>query len=434
MKQAALADQDAPAILEDVLLRNFPGWRVAHWCVVVFAVSFLVMALLPEARLTDFEVPNAAEPVRVARSLAADGTFANPFASLPTGSTAHVAPVYPFLYSLVLRGLGTGHAALQVMWALNLGLLALQMALLPLLSHRLKFGVLPGIIAAGSGTFSLHAPVDTRWECFLAGALLLLAFLGSERSLAHGKVYWSCAIGVLWGILILTQPVMVPLLAAWLLCSFAFAASGGRPKIASRSALIVAVALVTVSPWIVRNYVRFGTFIFVRDCLGLDLYTSNYPCVAPTLQETMRSGCHARTNPNTSRDVSAQLLAAGEPQYNSTRLHAALAWIDHNRGRFLALTFRRFRLFWFPDLERQWEAVLVWGVTVLSFVGIRLMGKKSRVASALIITAWLVFPLIYYVSTYDPRYRYPIYWTSLLPAGYAAGEVGRRFAFRRVRR
>jgi 4-amino-4-deoxy-L-arabinose transferase-like glycosyltransferase len=422
-----LAEEDAASsVAQDLFLRKFPQWTVAHWCICVFAASFLILALLPEARLPDYDVPNGAETVRVARSLAAHGAFADPFASLPTGPTAHVAPVYPFLYSLVLRVLGTGHAALQVMWAFNVAFLAVQMAFLPLLSHRLQFGVLPGIIAAGLGTFSLHAPVDTRWECFLAGALLLFVCLASKHAFTQEDSYWSFALGALWGVLILTQPVMLLLLAAWMLCFVLFADERRKALVLRRSGIVVAVALLAVAPWIARNYMRFGSFIFVRDCLGMELYTSNYSCVSPTLRETMLSGCHARTNPNTTARISAELIAAGEVRYNHAKLEQALTWMIQNPRRFLELTLQRFRLFWFPSLERTWEAALVWGVTLLSFPGVWFMAKKSRFASALIVTAWLVFPLIYYVGLYEPRYRYAIYWTSLLPAGFAVTEMVRR--------
>src|SRR2546430_1525084 len=127
----------AEAPPRDFLLERFPKWTLAHWCTVVAAVSFLVLATLPEARLNDFDVPTGGESVRIARSLAFHGTFADPFATIKTGVTAHIAPAYPFLYSLVLRLFGTHYTALLILWAASLACLALQLGLLPLLSHRL---------------------------------------------------------------------------------------------------------------------------------------------------------------------------------------------------------------------------------------------------------------------------------------------------------
>lgn len=408
---------------QDALLAKYPHWTLAHWCVSVAAVSFLILALLPEARLVDFDISNGAENVRVARSLATQGAFADPFASRPTGSTAHVAPLYPIFYAAFLSVLGTGPAALLVLWGCNVSFLAAQMGLLPLLSHRLHLGILPGILAAALGTFSLYAPIDTRWECFLAGLLLLLAFLNTASSLNRESRRATLAAGILWGLAILANPVTVLLMAAWPLCWLLAQSGQRRFASARRLAVIAAVALLVLTPWIGRNYFRFGSLFFVRDNLGLELYTANNPCAASSLRENLQSGCHFRTHPNANASVAARLAAAGEIAFNRAKLQEAWTWIDTHRSDFLALTLRRSRLFWLPDLERPAEAALVWMVTLLSLASLWAMARKNPLAAALMVMAWLVFPLIYYVTQFDPRYRYPIYWTSLLPAGYGLARV-----------
>jgi hypothetical protein len=406
----------------DLLVETFPKWTLAHWCIIVTAASFLLLTLLPEGRLNEFEVSSGSEAVLVARSLAAHGTFANPFATMKTGATAHVAPVYPFLYSLILRIFGTGRTALQVAWACNVFCFALQMGLLPLLSSRLQLGILPGIVAAFLGTFSLHSPIDTRWEPFLAGLLLLLAFLATERSLLRRSPSGTLIAGVLWGISILTNPVLILLLVVWPVCWICVQPSQDRAKCVRRSVIISGLALLIVSPWIARNYTRFGTFIFVRDCLGLQLQNANTSCAAPALREHIQSGCHARSGPNANAAVAAELAAAGEVQFNRTKLHEALNWMSANRKAFLILTLKRLRLFWFPNLDGLWQTALVWTITLLSFAGVWLIIRMNPVGYVIGIT-WLVFPLIYYLSPFEARYRYPIFWTSLLPAAYALVRI-----------
>ena len=410
-------------------LRRFPTWALAHWCVTLFGVSFLILVLLPEGRLNDFEVPLGAETVRVARSLAARGAFADPFAVMPTGPTAHLAPVYPFLYSLVLRLFGTGYAALRIAWTLNVACFALQMSLLPVLSCRLRLGVFPGVLAAALGTCSLYAPIDSRWESFFAGTLLLLVYLTTEGALRDKRILTSVGAGASWGLVILTNPVTVLLLIAWPLF-FLFSSDGSeRRKSLQRVAVMISAALVIVSPWIVRNYARFGTFIFVRDNLGLELYTGNNDCAAPDLETNIRSGCHARTHPNPSVTVSAQLVAVGEVSFYRAKGREAIDWIATHRTAFLRLTLQRFRLFWFPGAERVWESVLVWAITLLSVPGLFLIAGKNRYVACVLATAWILFPVIYYVVPFEPRYRYPIYWTSLLPAGYALAAVSQRLPY-----
>jgi hypothetical protein len=413
---------------QDFLLQRFPKWTVAHWCVTVFAASFLTLALLPEGRLNDFELPLGSESVRLARSLAQRGAFADPFAVMPTGPTAHLAPVYPFLYSVILRLFGVGSAAVHVAWVFNVACVALQLGLLPLVASRIGIGVSPGIVGGVLGTISLYAPIDTRWESFFAGTLLLLAYLLTERSFSGQKLGLSAATGGLWGVVILTNPVAALLLIAWPLSSVCCRARSEWCKNALRLGLLVAAALLVVTPWIARNYARFGTLIFVRDNLGLELYTGNNDCAAPDLETNIRSGCHAWTHPNPSLAVAAQLAAVGEVPFYRAKLREAVDWISTHRRAFLGLTLRRIRLFWFPRAERRWESALVWVITALSLPGLILLAKKNQFAAWVIATAWILFPLIYYFVPFEPRYRYPIYWTSLLPAGYALVAVSRKLA------
>lgn len=406
------------ALSRDILLAKYPKWTLAHWCILITAASFLLLTLLPEGRLNDLGDVPSSEAVLVARSLAANGTFANPFVSMKTGVTAHVAPAYPFLYSLVLRALGPGHAALQVAWACNVAFFALQMGLLPLLSARLQFGILPGIVAAFLGTVSLYSPIDTRWESFLAGLLLMLAFLGTQRALHSRGWTIIVATGALWGVLILTNPVAILLLAAWPICWIWSQPRPQRGTSLARAAIMVVLALSVVTPWIARNYARFGSFIFVRSCFGTQLQNANNTCASPTLQETIQSGCHATVGPNVSIAVASQFAALGEVQFNRMKVHEALRWINTNRAAFFVLTLKRFRLFWFPATDSVWETVAVWTITLFSLAGWWLMRRKTSQAAVFAAT-WLLFPLIYYLSPFEARYRYPIFWTSLLPASYA---------------
>lgn len=410
----------------DFLLQKFPKWTIPHWCVLVFAVSFVLLTLFPEGRLNEFEVPNAAETARVARSLAAHGTFANPFVTLQTGPTAHVAPVYPFLYSLIIRLFGTGRAAVLVAWAFNVACLALQMALLPLVSYRLNRGILPGIIAAALGTFSLYAPIDTRWECFLAGTLLLLAYRLTDRALQNHTLTATLTVGVVWGVAFLTNPVAVLLLVAWLFCFLWSPYSQTRPERLRRSLSIIGVALLVMSLWVVRNYLRFDAFIFVRDNIGLELYTGNNDCASPDLRANIESGCHARTHPNPNAAIAAQLAAAGEVPFYRAKLHEALSWVRAHPIAFARLTAQRFALFWLPRADHAWESILVAIITLLSIPGLWLIARSNRCGACAIAATWLLFPLVYYLVPFEPRYRYPIYWTTLLPAACLLTELFRR--------
>src|ERR1700736_4760169 len=116
---------------------------MTHLAIVIFGLSFLIYAFSPQGSPTTYDLVQAGEVARVSISVAQRGAFGDPYSSLPTGFTAHVAPAYVFLYATVAKLFGMGGAGEITLWSLNVVFIALQFALLPVLSHRLGLGVLP---------------------------------------------------------------------------------------------------------------------------------------------------------------------------------------------------------------------------------------------------------------------------------------------------
>ena len=394
-----------------------PDWRLRHVCVIVFALSFFALALHPEARLVDTNIPGGAETVRVARSLAEYGTFANPFAAGNTGPTAHVAPIYPFLYALFLKVFGDGYPCLLILWGLTLAVLASQMALLPWLSSQVGLGVAPGLAAAVLGVISIHAAIDTRWEGFFAGLLLMAVGILTVHSSTWATVRGAAFLGIIWGIAVLTNPVAVLLLVAWPLVIIA--RSSDRRGSLRSLAILFGVAMLVVAPWIARNYARFGAFIFVRDNFGLEFALGNNPCASATLAQNIASGCHHLNHPNSNTEVAKLVSSMGEYAFDQAKLQESLNWIRENKSAFASLTIQRVRQVWFPTLERRWEMPIVWCITPLAFVGLARLWRWRRSVALLLGITWVLYPAVYYLVAADPRYLYPIYWTILLPAGFA---------------
>ena len=94
-------------------------------------------------------------------------------------------------------------------------------------------------------------------------------------------------------------------------------------------------------------------------------------------------------------------------------------WALAHPGRFWRLTAERFRNFWFPPLgDHAFMTCAIWLATALSIPGIFLMLKHRLPVVVFVATVQLIYPLMYYVVVSDVRYRYPVLWLSLLPAGY----------------
>src|SRR5579871_5340784 len=273
------------------MCRRLPLSRLA---LLIFALSCVVYAFSAQGRPRFSDLEKGAEISRVALSVARDGSFANPFYPLPTGYTAHAAPVYVLLYAGVAKICGIGWMGSRVLWALNIVFLALQLALMPLLSDRLGIGAVPGAIAALLGLVVQPYRVLPEWESLFTGALLVVLCVETIRYFQRpGDWRRSMLFGLLWGVAVLANPESVFLLFVWA----HVAAMRNSPEMLSRArramVWVVAGAALACLPWFVRNYQRFHSVFFVRDNLGTELYTSNNSCAQATTLANVLSGCHA---------------------------------------------------------------------------------------------------------------------------------------------
>jgi hypothetical protein len=404
-------------------------------CLLIFCAAFLAYAYSTRSLLDWMAIPAGAETLHVARAIATTGHFADPFGSVQahSGYTAHLAPVYPVLLALLFRGVGYGLASLTLLWAVNLVFLALQISVLPHISMRLGLGALPGIFGALLAILLPHYTVDFVWESLLVGMELAILCLFTNKILdGPHSARKAALLGVFWGIAALTNPVTVLVLAAWVLAfSFSQQPKVRRATIAG-SATIVVVAVLVCAPWIIRNKVRIGGLFFIRDNLGLELSVSNNDCASATLLKNFDSGCQNIVHPIRNSEITTQIAGMGEYQFNNLQLRQALTWIAGHPKRFAWLTAQRFALFWFPVKGlapfRRYPPI-VWITTLFSFFGLIRLWQRNRRAAWVLGGAVLMYPLIYYVVQFEPRYRDPVLWVSLLLAGYGLTELLRQIAF-----
>jgi hypothetical protein len=415
--------------MRDSHFRRITGaLTLTHITFIAFTAIFVAYAFSPQGSPAFSTVPQAGEVVRVALSLARTGAYANPFYALPTGPTAHNAPGYVFLFALVVKIFGEGLPGAITLWALNVGFLALQLALLPVLSERLGLGVLPGLLAAACGAIFQPYRVLPEWESLFTGVLIVvLAVLTLPYFQAPRGWTRSALLGMLWGLALLTNPQCVWLLLAWPVVAVWNLSPAQRGRALRAMALAAAAVALTCLPWFIRNFERFHAAIFVRDNLGLELFTSNNPCASPTTLENFLSRCHFQTHPNVSPALAAEIVEKGEIRFNHDKMKQAFAWISSNPRAFASLTVRRFVRYWFPFLGGYRYAIPCGVLTVLSFFGLAGIFRKRPLAAWFIGAVLALYPLINYVVQFEARYRYPIFWATLLPAGHALLEIPRLF-------
>jgi len=361
------------------------------------------------------------EPYLLAHNLNENGAFANPFRSLPTGSSAHVSPVFPAYMAALMRVFGEKSlGAYAIQWAAAL-VLALQLALYPVFSKILGMGQLNGFIGAAIW-IAAKPPLISGWEALYVALLLAAGCCYYRRYLdalepARHKIAWL--LGALMGFLIFISQAAAPVYASWLAWDL------WRNKIAlfTKSFLpLVLLPAAIIAPWTIRNLRVFHSFVLVRDNFGFELSTSNNDCAQYGFDTNVQSGCFKQRDPYWSAAEARKVIALGEVGYNKTQLHTALNWIAGHPSRFIKLTAERFVAYWMPmetfTLPRtgggRTERATIYLMTLLSVPGLIMLFRRDLKSAATLASCLVLFPLIYYIVQFVPRYRYPILWITFL--------------------
>ena len=172
------------------------------------------------------------------------------------------SPGYPVFLFLVYTAFGVQPAIARLVQA------ALLVAVVPLRYYVGRRGWSPSVGMLSALVFAVH-PFSIFWSRYMATENLLVfvyaalaAVLVCPGRTGVGRVF---AGGVVLGVALLTRPTAILVaagLALWLLL-----VSRGRSRLV-RPALLLAGALVALSPWVARNFAEYGQFIPLTSGYG----------------------------------------------------------------------------------------------------------------------------------------------------------------------
>jgi hypothetical protein len=418
----------AKSRLDRVSLRTF--------CLAIFCIALAVRLSAIFTLKLHYQWPVPVEWENIARNLALTGEFANPYPS-PTGPTAHSAPAYPFLLSLMFRAAGVSPEGRLGCIVLNAVLASMAYALLPLLSAAAGLPVLVGTAAGVLGAIRprvsselvlVTGDTQLRALSWIAMHLVTLCwFRGNTASAVRWLAYGAC-----WGAAFHVDPVLLPVCLFWsgvLVWRARRQAGFGRFGLVSRLLLLFIGVSVVLLPWTLRNRRQLGAWMFVRGNLGLELAVHNNDFATPMVPwefSPVRRYEHQQLinhHPFGSERERSRIRAVGEAAYNRERLKEGLDWIRRNPKRFAVLSLERFAYFWFyPGVGKRLQDLVLHPMVIVAALGLLRMLKRHRLAGLLFLGDWLVYPLPYYFIVVCGRYRHPVEWTILLLSCYAVWE------------
>jgi len=360
----------------------------------------------------------------IAASIAAGQGFSSPF-FLPSGPTAWVSPVFPYILGAVFKVFGTytlqSSIAIRI---LNVLFSAFTCYPIILLGTKL-FGDSVGAIAGGIWAFlpmAISLPVTWAWDMSLAALMLTIAlyltYMVDDRQDAAA---WTCY-GFVWGFTALVNAAVVSVFPGCLLFALYRRKQRGTGWLRLGSFAMLAFAL-TISPWIIRNQMVFHGKVLFRSNFGLELWLGNNPEVP----DTWTWWLHPLDSPSEYREFTR----LGEVAYTEGKKAAAIQFIKTHPADVARFQFHRFMETWtghsdsFADIwamrsfTLRCELLMNYGLALFTFVGMLIAYRKMRLLSLPLLNVIVFFPGVYYLCHTTPRYRHPMDPVLALLSAYA---------------
>ncbi len=393
--------------------------------------------------------PVGYEHDEIARNLLAGDGFSVEFLG-SEGPTSQQAPFYPLLLAAVYGCLGAGTPAsiLAVQLLQCLAGTAIVLAVVWLCWSLLPETRLVGWVAGlGAAVYPTHLYMVTHLQVAVWAALLLTLLLAVVISPRWRATRGGAVLaGALAGMLLLVEPILVlvlPIAAA----VFWTAEPRRLGRVAFANVAVMAgVAAILISPWLVRNRIVHGEFVFVKSTFGYAFWQANNPVSwgtdkIPKLESEIIRQAHDQTPADMNRALwkarheaiyidnvlltpadRIRLSQLSEPQRSRDLGRQAWSFIRENPGRYAALCIQRLRYFLLFDetnpkaANRLYRASTVAWLT-LGFVGLLVSWPQWR-------RLWPTYAIVGLVTLFHTlvitavRFRIPIepvtfVWASL---------------------
>jgi 4-amino-4-deoxy-L-arabinose transferase-like glycosyltransferase len=343
---------------------------------------------------------------RLIERLATGRGFTAPYGD-ETGYTAAFPPVYPFLGAIPFKLFGsyTPLARITIL-AMNCVFGAFNAVLIHKLGLR-TLGQRAALLAAWAwALFPVFFRWDISWiwEFSLSAMLLTWVFVLTMDLAENGTRKRWMGFGAAWGFTCLANPALASLLPfSGLYAAFRNRRAGRRWFVPAVISAVMFFAM--LSPWLVRNYAIFHKVFFVRDNFWLEFQLGNF---------------HGSTalgfgplHPTGSERLLRRFHDLGELGYMEDRKQMAVAFVRNHPAEFRDLTLRRLQWFWdgtsvLYQANEWWRPWEVWWLSVVSLLGLLFVLTRRPPGWILYLAAVLVYPVPYYLTYANAKYRHAI--------------------------
>ncbi len=347
----------------------------------------------------------------IARSIASGHGFGSPFAN--TGSSALLPPVYSYLLAGIFKIFGI-ETKTSVIAALALNSVFSALTCVPVfLLARKAFGSRVAKWAGWGWAFSpygVYYGADWAWSTCLVTLELCCLFLFAWRLEDSARKRDWILFGALCGVSALTEPVTLAVLPFLGIYTLYRRYRLARPWKAQMFAVALA-GVVTLSPWIVRNYMLFHKFIPVRSGYGLELYIGNNGYSQHWVNRSL--------HPNHSDAELSEYERVGEIAYMDHKLQQGKDYIRSHPAWFAWMTFRRIIYMWtgywsfdhayLKDEPLDPPNIFVnTTMSLLGLWGLWLVWRRQPAMAVRFAIVLLFYPLTYYFSHPETYYFRPV--------------------------
>jgi 4-amino-4-deoxy-L-arabinose transferase-like glycosyltransferase len=352
----------------------------------------------------------------LAQSLLSGQGLSSPFGG-STGPTALLAPGYPAIIACFFRVFGsfTLAAAIAVM-AVQLLFGVMTVWMIMHVGQRC-FGARAANMAGAFWALSL--PIlwipTIFWETSLSTLLLVsMIALALRYERSPGSLLWVL-MGAYCGLAVLVNPAL--LLA--LLSILGWAAWQTRKTFRYSPFLGLLILFLVYVPWPIRNARVLHAFIPMRSTVGFELWVGNRAGATGFLEESQF--------PIFNQGEFNSYVAKGEVGYMRDKSTLAKTYIRGHRLEFLQLSAVRFLRFWMGTGNKNSSLVFATHAVLTTSLGLiglwRLLRERRLRLAALFLMPLILFPLPYYITHAEFRYRLVLDPLLVILAGYAVSAA-----------